>query len=114
MTFSEFTKKLIEKEIQPLIDRVPESVRDKVQNKYEIKGNKVTLFECRANWEEPDNPDLWSKNPIAQFRFENNLWSLYWLRANGKWLLCAWVGPQKHLAKLVESVEEDANGTFWG
>lgn len=116
MGFDEFTSKVVEKEMQRLVDRVPPNVRDKVNNSYEIKAQNVTLYENRPSWQEPDNPDKWTKLAIAQFRFDSDhgTWSLYWQRANGKWLLLEGVAPTAHLSQLVDEVMTNATGVFWG
>ena len=115
MALPEFMKRLVKKEIQRLVDRVPGNVRDQVRNEYEFIGKKVTLFECRANWEYPKDPNKWSKLPVAQFRYDpDEKWNLYWRRSNGRWKSCEWIKPQESLAKLVDEVEKDTFGTFWG
>lgn len=115
MVLPEFMLRTVKKEMQRLIGRVPEHVRNQVRNEFEMIGPKVTLFVCRPSWEHPEDPDKWSKTPIAQFRYDlDENWSLYWQRSNGKWLLCDWIKPQSNFEVLVDGVEKDPFGTFWG
>jgi hypothetical protein len=93
--------------------RVPLSVRDQVRMHHEVRGNAVTLFEDRPFW---DNPKHWSHMPIAQFRFANDTrkWTLYCADRNSKWHLYTIAKPSSNLETLLNAVDEDPTGIFFG
>ncbi|MHB0886282.1 MAG: DUF3024 domain-containing protein [Bacillota bacterium] len=58
--------------------RVPLWVRDKYRLEFDVRGNSMTLYECRAPW----RPGLteWTRMSSAQFRFdpERLVWTLFY------------------------------------
>lgn len=94
-------------------NRIPVSLSDNIKLDYSIRGNFVTLFECRRIHLEPTK---WSESKIAQFRYdiENKLWTLYWWRHTGKWYQYDYLEPNIDLQVLVDEVSKDPIGIFWG
>lgn len=43
-----------------------------------------------------------------------NIWKLYWKRASGKWELYVPFPKATHLEKLIEIINDDAQGCFYG
>lgn len=93
--------------------RVPLEVRDKINLSFEINGCKVNLYENRPFWRDPSQ---WSKMKIAQFRFNNEdrKWTLYCLDRNQKYWEYDHISPNKDIKKLIEEVDADPTGIFWG
>ena len=94
--------------------KIPESARDQVRLELEFADNHVTLIESRPHFREPG---LWSRLPVARFRFNPGAgtWALLSpVFANKEaWRLYP-IQPSRDLDKLIATVDEDANGVFWG
>jgi len=114
MPLPEFTKKLIETKFTGYCDRrIPLHARDKIRLLYNITGDRVTLIETRPYYM---NPSIWTETPIAQFRFdrETGEWALYWMDRNSRWHLYDLVKPSADLDELLEALDDDETGIFWG
>jgi hypothetical protein len=81
---------------------------------FKIRGNNVTLFEERAPWQK----DMveWTSNNVAQFRYdeESIMWSLYCSDRNSKWHRYENLPPVKNLERVLEEIDSDPTGIFWG
>jgi Protein of unknown function (DUF3024) len=93
--------------------RVPVRLRHQVRVEAAVRGNSVTLFDCRPPW----HPNLteWSKVRVAQLRYSASTyqWSLYWADRNGRW------HPYDDLDsgpvdKVLNEIEADPTCIFWG
>jgi len=93
--------------------RVPPHVRDKVRLSYRFRGNFVTLYEDRPAFRKPSE---WVKIPVAQFRFdpERSDWTLYCADRNSKWHEYLDLESNHDFDVLLEEVNEDPTGIFWG
>jgi len=94
-------------------DKVPSHVQDKVQIIYEYYGDTAILIETRVPRDGSDRP--WTKCKVAKFKFDrtNKNWILYYFDRNSK----AHEFPCEHstnFSNLLDVVEEDATGIFWG
>ncbi|MDG0791435.1 DUF3024 domain-containing protein [Cohnella ginsengisoli] len=49
--------------------------------------------------------------PIAQFRFENGLWKVYWKDSKEKWHSIDDIEPDTNFEAQLKAVDE--NGIFW-
>lgn len=94
---------------------VPREVRDQIRVEHVVRGNSITIVECRPPWREEAGPD-WTKLPYAQLRFdpESKLWSLYWQRANGRWWLFDEQPATADVKELLNTIEENPYGVFLG
>lgn len=91
--------------------KIPASVVDKIKIVAEkIRGSYI-LFEMRPAWD--DNSKPWTKYEIAKLSYveKTESWKLYWRRASGKWELYR---ELKTLAGVLNVIEKDKNGCFWG
>jgi hypothetical protein len=114
MNLPEFTKKLVETKLADYCERkIPEHVRDKVRLIYKIIGNKVTLLETRPFY---CDPLTWTQTPIAQFRFDpaTQQWALYFMDRNARWRLHERVEPNAVFENILEEIDRDSIGRFWG
>lgn len=110
----ELVRKKVEREVGHYCeDRVPPHVRDKIRNEYEIRGNSVTIVERRPPWRD-DLGTEWSRLTVAQLRFEDKKWVLYWSDRNGKWHLYDLFDPTPDLSAVLAEVDNDPTGIFWG
>ena len=89
--------------------RVPPHARDQVKLVCKVVGNRVVLSECRPYY---NDPSTWSEMPIAQFEYdvEAKAWSLYAYDRNDKRKLYS----KGQLEQLIQEVDKDATGIFWG
>ena len=114
MPLSEFTRKLVETRLsQYCKNRIPLSVRHKVSLEFKIRGNNVTLYEARPFFRDPS---IWTENPVAQFRFDGKTkkWDLYCCDRNSKWHLYIHMESNTNFDDLLEEVNRDPTGIFWG
>ena len=93
--------------------RVPPHVRDRVRLSYRFRGNSVTLYEDRPAFRKPNQ---WVRIPVAQFRFdpEQHIWTLYCADRNSKWHEYFDLESNHDFEVLLEEVNEDPTGIFWG
>ena len=114
MSFSEIELKKIDNLVGGLC-RKRSSVlfRDELRYEYAIDGYNIIISECRPRW---DNQAEWMQNPFAKIKFTRKTsdWTLYWQRANGKWLAYEPIAPTKELLVLVNEVDTDPLHTFFG
>ena len=107
-------KVLVELSLISFIEqRVPLYVRDQVRLSYRFRGNSVTLYEDRPSFPKPSE---WVNIPVAQFRFnaEKHLWTLYCADRNSRWHEYLELEPSHDFEVLLEEVNEDPTGIFWG
>ena len=94
-------------------ERVSPQVQDRVKLSFNIRGNKVTLVESRILVREPSRL---IESRIAQFEYNPgiNCWTLYCYNRNSK--RCPYVPKhdQGSLDKLIQEVDKDPTGIFWG
>lgn len=106
-----FTKKKIEKILTEYIEeKVPKRVRNQVKLNFKFRGNNVTLVEERLAFKS----DNWVELDIAQFRFEQNNWKVYWRDSKRKWHFVEDITPDENFEKQLKIVDKDNRGMFWG
>jgi hypothetical protein len=94
--------------------RVPERVLDKVRVECRTRGRTVTILECRAPWR-PEAGTEWTEQKIAQLRLdEHGIWSVRWADRNGKWLTYPDAPVASSPTLLLEEIDRNPNGIFWG
>jgi hypothetical protein len=93
--------------------KIPPHVRDKVRLSYRFRGNTITLFENRPAFR---TPDRWTDSAIAQFRYDpgGNRWTLYCADRNSRWHKYDDLEPNEEFDVLLQEVDEDPTGIFWG
>jgi hypothetical protein len=92
--------------------KIPEHVRHQIRIGFEIRGNSVTLIEERPHWQ---NPDHWTKTPIAQLRYDHNTgkWALFCADRNSRWHRYQ-AKPTSDIRALLREVDDDPTHIFWG
>ena len=80
-----------------------------------IRDNAVTIFELRTPWS-GDTDRSWTRGPVAQFRYDDDSlrWTLYWRDRDQRWFEYDRIEPSIELADLLEEVNADPAGIFWG
>ena len=114
MALPEFTKKLIQKTLSDYCTRkVPSHVKDQYQLDFKFRGNSVTLYEERPTFMDKSE---WVDIVVAQFRYDpkTQKWSLYCADRNSKWHEYIGLNRTKDFNVLLEEVEADPTGIFWG
>ena len=93
--------------------RVPESIRDKLRYEYKIENQDVILYEIRPRW---DKPNEQTELPCAKLKFvrSQNVWKLFWQRANMKWHAYGPLKSSQDLAELIAEIDTDPYGCFFG
>lgn len=93
--------------------RMPPHARTEIRLYHQVRGNNVTLIEARPLFRAQAE---WSELKIAQFRFnpKPNTWTLYCADRNGRWHLYFDAEPSERLEELLEEVDADPTGIFWG
>jgi len=93
--------------------RVPAELRDRARIDVNVRGNIVTIFDCRPPWHE--SLTEWSKVAVAQFRYktDDRNWALYWADRNGRWHTYDDLDPGP-IDVLLAAVDADPTGIFWG
>lgn len=114
MPLPEFTRKLIETKLDEYCaGKIPAHARDQVRLSYKITGSKVILIESRPFY---FDPNTWTETPLGQFRFdaETKKWGLYYMDRHSRWQLYDLVEESADFEKLLEALDEDRTGIFWG
>ena len=114
MAFSEIDIRRIKNSVGELCRRhTPEHLKDQLKFTYELDNNSVSVYEVRPAW---DNPKEETKMGVAKFRYirSRNLWKLYWMRRDLKWHLYDPENMPTSLEALVQVVEQDKHGAFFG
>ena len=92
--------------------RIPPDARGQVRVEAQVTQNNVTITERRAPWR--DDSDDWSEHPVARLRYtvKSGLWMLYWRDRNDRWH--RHTGPAANVLGLLDEIDHDATGIFWG
>jgi len=115
MALSELINAYVVKKLDAYCSQVPEHVKNRLKHSYSIRGNDVVLYEERLMM-----PDKWSKMPVAKFKYdpEKNNWSLWWSDSKDKWHdYYKEIKRSKNpgtFDALLEEIENDSMGIFWG
>lgn len=93
--------------------RSPVDLRDKIRVGYSVKGQGVLIYESRPRW---DNPEEWRQSEFAKLRYlrTGDKWELYWKLASGRWLLYEPRSRSASLPDLIEEIDADPHGCFFG
>lgn len=89
------------------------SVSDQLRYDFAFVASTVLLQAQRPGFM---NPGEWTTVPVAKLRFSEarRTWSLYWSDANGRWHRMTSVPMDKDIRVLLQAIETDASGVFWG
>lgn len=95
--------------------KVPAEHDDKLRVEYKVRGNSITIYECRPPWLKELGPD-WTKMRICTFAWdpETRLWTLYARDRNDRRLEYPFVEPARDLEPLLRELDKDPTSIFWG
>ncbi|MCK4414188.1 MAG: DUF3024 domain-containing protein [Candidatus Eisenbacteria sp.] len=93
--------------------RIPLHMRDQIRIGFKIRGNSVTLFEERPSFRDPSE---WGTIAIAQMRYEQDArtWKLFSTDRSSKWHAYRDLSPQRRLDAVLDEIDDDPTGIFWG
>ena len=94
---------------------IPPAARSKIRIELDVDDRSATIVECRPPWR-PGMGPAWTRSPVARLRYAKarREWALYWRDRNQRFHLYDPVGPTPVVAKLLDEVERDRTGIFWG
>jgi hypothetical protein len=94
---------------------VPPHALHELRTETVLSRGAVTIVECRAPWREDLGPE-WTKRGVARLRYtaKDAIWTLYWSDRNGRWHRYDPVGPTPDIRTLLDEVDHDPMGIFWG
>lgn len=95
--------------------RVPPHALHQVRVEAQVDARAVTIVERRAPWREDYGPE-WTTLGIARLRYvaKTGLWTLYWRDRNQRWHRYDLVAPSSDVLTLLDEVDRDRTGIFWG
>jgi Protein of unknown function (DUF3024) len=95
--------------------RVPPQALAQVRVEAVVQRNAVTIVERRAPWRAGVGPE-WTTSPIARLRFvvKDRSWVLCGRDRNQKWHLYPHAGRSADVAVLLDEIDRDPTGIFWG
>ncbi|MHB9053527.1 MAG: DUF3024 domain-containing protein [Thermoleophilia bacterium] len=114
MAFSEIELKRIDSIVGVFCrERVPVQLWEKLRLDYRIKGHDVVMFEVRPDWQDTRQK---IETPVAKFKFVRTVdeWRLFWMRADLRWHRYDICPPSPDLNDLVQEVDRDIYGCFFG
>jgi hypothetical protein len=114
MAFSDIEIQKIKNEVGGLCSRrTPAHLKDKLRFEYEIEKQNVFIYEVRPVW---NNPEEHTKLPFAKLTYvkSRRIWKLYWRRASEKWESYEPKGPDRDLRALIQEIDKDLYGCFFG
>jgi hypothetical protein len=113
MALPELEAKRVEAELKRFCERVPAHVRRELWYKPVIRGNVVTLSECRPYFRDPTQT---TEHAFARFKFDaaKVRWSLHWADRNGRWHKYEGFESVRSFPDLIAEVERDPTGIFFG
>ena len=93
--------------------RVPTEARSKVRVGYRIEGNAVVLYEERPAFHPPHD---WQEMVVAKFTYvgTQRKWRLYCQHRDRRWHAYQALPAASSFAKLLDEVDVDPTGIFWG
>ena len=88
---------------------------DDYRIEHAIRGASITIVERRPPWN-PDFGSEWSTMKIAQLRYDERArrWKLYAAGSDDRWRPYEFAAPAADVARLIDAVEQDRTGIFWG
>jgi hypothetical protein len=114
LAFSEIELKRIETVVGPFCGRrSPAHARHQVRTEYRVEGQDVLIVEVRVVW---DDPTRWMDHGVAKLKFNRKAgeWRLFWQRASLRWESYEPLASSRDLAILVEEIDRDPHGCFFG
>jgi hypothetical protein len=113
MALPELVKKIVEDKLAKYCEqKIPVHARDEIKLSYKFHGNTVFLVESRPVF----LGEGWTHMKIAKFKYDprGGTWELFCADRNDRWYSYFETSREKNFQALLDAVEEDATGIFWG
>jgi Protein of unknown function (DUF3024) len=93
---------------------VPPEFHHQIRIEVDVRGNTVTILECRPPWREDFGPE-WTRQGVARMKFvtATEKWTLYWSDRNSHWHIFDLISPGT-ITKILREIEDDQTNIFWG
>ena len=88
-------------------------IRAEIDMGYSYDSKAIILFEIRPFWNDPNQIDHFQFAKIKRNKTKNK-WTLYWMRASGKWELYTPFPESTHLDEILQTIKKDKNACFFG
>ena len=114
MALSEIQRAQVTKRLTAFCDaRVPPAIRAKLRVGFRIKGSEVVLFEERPAFRPPHE---WREMVVAKFKYvaTQKQWRLYCQHRDLRWHEYQALPTAPGFARLLDEVDNDPTGIFWG
>ena len=114
MALTELQKAQVEKRLAAYCaTRVPPEARAKVRVGYRIAGSSVILYEERPAFRPPHD---WQELVVAKLTYvgTRRKWRLYCQHRDRRWHAYQALPAASSLAALLDEVDRDPTGIFWG
>ena len=115
MAFSEFEIAKINKAVSAYIEkhRPPVHLRHEIDLGFRLTDQSVEIFEIRPVWQHASKK---MEHSVAKATFTKNqdMWKIYWLRADLKWYRYEPCPDVKTIEAFLTVVEEDDCACFFG
>ena len=113
MALPEFVRRMVETKLAKFCERVPPVARDQVRLILGFRGNAVTIYEERPRFLDSSE---WGRRPVARIRFDSadGHWMLYWFDRHQRGHLYDPLGPTTDLDRVLQEINSDPTGIFWG
>lgn len=110
------TVDFFEQQVKAFVERrrpSDEEIRKQLDLSYHYEKRTFTIFEVRPQW---DDPSEIVHIPMVKARYilSQGHWKLFWMRASGKWDPYQPNPVIKELEKVLEEINKDEYGCFWG
>jgi len=88
-------------------------IYDKLHLEYEIDNQSIILLEVRPHWQDPSRQ---IRSAFAKMRFVRSFkkWELYWKRQNLEWHQYDPFPESDSYVTLLDVIDEDQHGCFYG
>jgi hypothetical protein len=96
-------------------DRLPEHARGQTRFGLDVADRQLTVLECRPPWRPEYGPD-WTRFPVVRFHYNKarREWAIFWRDRNLRFHRFDPVAPSRQIERLLEEVDADRTGIFWG
>lgn len=93
--------------------RVPPHAADRLRMKHRVVGLAVYLVESRPHFQ---HRTWWFDQDVAKFRYrvKDGRWLLYWSDRNNRWHEDEYRPPARRFQTLLDHVDRDPTGIYWG
>ena len=88
---------------------------DDYRIEHTVRGSSITIVERRPPWN-PTYGSEWSSLKVAQLRYDERArrWRLYAHDSSNRWHPYELAPPATDVERLLDAIEEDRAGIFWG